>query len=53
MSQEDQDYLERRAEIEIELARQASHEKVVEAHYLMASAYLDRIHGEPRDSAEP
>jgi hypothetical protein len=53
VSQEEQDYLESRAEIEMELARQASHEKAVEAHYLMASAYLDRIHGEAQDSPGP
>lgn len=46
MSQEDRDYLERRAEAEIELARNASNERVVQAHYDMASAYLDRIYGE-------
>jgi hypothetical protein len=46
MSQEDEDYLERRAEAEIELARQASHEKAVQAHYELASAYLDLLHGE-------
>jgi hypothetical protein len=46
MSQEDRDYLERRAEAEIELARQASNSKVVQAHYDMAAAYLDRIYGD-------
>jgi hypothetical protein len=46
MAEEDQDYLERRAEAEIELARRASHEKAVQAHYELASAYLDRIHGD-------
>jgi hypothetical protein len=46
MSHEDQDYFERRAEDEIRLAQQADHQKVVQAHYELASAYLDRLHGE-------
>ncbi|HEY0148753.1 MAG TPA: hypothetical protein VGB70_07085 [Allosphingosinicella sp.] len=51
MSHEDLDYYERRAEAEIEAAQQARHQAVVQAHYELASAYLDRIHGEePRSS---
>jgi hypothetical protein len=46
MSHADRDYYERRAEAEIELARQARHRAAVQAHYEMASAYLDRIHGD-------
>ena len=45
MSCDDVEYFERRAEAELELARAASHRKVVQAHYELASAYLDRIHG--------
>jgi hypothetical protein len=51
MSPDDLVYYQRRAEAEIELARQAQHRRVVQAHYEMASAYLDLIHGEtPRAS---
>ena len=51
MSQEEQEYLERRAEAELALAQAAAHERVVQAHYDLASAYLDRIHGdEPKAS---
>ena len=51
MSQEDQDYLEERAEAEIRLAQEARHQRAVQAHYELASAYLERLHGEtPRSS---
>ena len=51
MSHEEQDYYQRRAEAEIALAQEARHQAVVRAHYELASAYLDRIHGEtPRSS---
>jgi len=43
---DDRDYFERRAETEIKLAQRATHASAVNAHYQMASAYLDRIHGE-------
>ncbi|HEX8239915.1 MAG TPA: hypothetical protein VF574_09275 [Allosphingosinicella sp.] len=49
MSHEEQEYYERRAEAEIALAQAAEHRRAVQAHYELASAYLDRIHGdEPR-----
>ncbi len=49
MSQEEQEYYERRAEAEIALAQAAEHKRAVQAHYELAAAYLDRIHGdEPR-----
>lgn len=49
MSQEEREYFERRAEAEIALAQRAEHRRAVQAHYELASAYLDRIHGdEPR-----
>jgi hypothetical protein len=51
MSIEDQDYLERRAETEILLAQQARHQRAVQAHYELASAYLDIIHGETPKSS--
>jgi hypothetical protein len=47
MESEDLDYYERRAEAELDLARNASEPKVVKAHYELANAYLDLIHGEP------
>jgi hypothetical protein len=51
MSQEDQQYYERRAEAEIALAQQARHGAAVRAHYELATFYLDRIHGDaPRSS---
>ena len=46
MSQEEQEYLGRRAEAELALAQAAGHERAVQAHYELAAAYLDRIHGE-------
>jgi hypothetical protein len=51
MSLEDQDYLEQRAETEIRLAQQARHQRAVQAHYELASAYLDIIHGETPKSS--
>jgi hypothetical protein len=49
MSREEQEYFERRAEAELMLAQAAEHKRAVQAHYELASAYLDRIHGdEPR-----
>ena len=46
MSQEEQQYYERRAEAELALAQSAEHRRAVQAHYELAAAYLDRIHGE-------
>lgn len=46
MSSDDSEYLEMRAEEEIGLAQQATDPRVVQAHYQLATAYLDRIHGE-------
>jgi hypothetical protein len=46
MSPEELAYFEQRAEAEIELARRADHVRVVQAHYELATAYLERIHGE-------
>lgn len=50
MSSEEREYFERRAEAEIALAQFARHRRVVQAHYELASAYLDRVHG---DTAAP
>jgi hypothetical protein len=46
MSQEEQEYYELRAEAELRLAQAAGHRRAVQAHYELASAYLDRIHGD-------
>lgn len=46
MSHEEADYFQRRAEAEIELAQRAHHIRAVQAHYELASAYLERIHGD-------
>jgi hypothetical protein len=46
MSKDDLSYYERRAEAEIQLAQRAEHRRVVQAHYELASAYLDLIHGD-------
>ena len=46
MSHEEQEYYERRAEAELALAQRAEHGGAVQAHYELASAYLDRIHGD-------
>ncbi|HEX8585194.1 MAG TPA: hypothetical protein VGB65_07455 [Allosphingosinicella sp.] len=51
MSHDDIQYYERRAEAEIQAAQQARHQAVVQAHYELASAYLDRIHGEEPKSS--
>lgn len=51
MSHEEQDYLERRAEDELRLAQEANHQRAVQAHYELASAYLDRLHGETPKSS--
>jgi hypothetical protein len=46
MSHQDVEYYERRAEAEIELARQSQIAEAVQAHYQLATAYLDKIYGE-------
>jgi hypothetical protein len=46
MSLEELTYLESRAEAEIALAQRSSHARAVKAHYELAAAYLDRIHGD-------
>ncbi|MDQ8755947.1 hypothetical protein RCO27_06865 [Sphingosinicella sp. LHD-64] len=51
MSSDDSEYLEQRAETEIELAQHATDPRVVQAHYDLATAYLDRIHGD--EEADP
>ncbi len=50
MSRDDVAYFQRRAEDEIALAQRASSSRAVQAHYSLASAYLDRIHGDTPSS---
>jgi hypothetical protein len=45
VSPEEMEYFERRAEAEIALAQRARHVRAVQAHYELATAYLDRIYG--------
>lgn len=44
MPSEEIRYLEHRAEQEIRLAQSARDSRVVQVHYQLAMAYLDRIH---------
>ena len=54
MSPDELAYYESRAEAEIVLAQAASHARAVKAHYELASAYLERIHGDaPTTGANP
>ena len=50
MSRKDVDYFQRRAEAEIELAQRSHDSRAVRIHYELASAYLDRIHGDTPES---
>lgn len=52
MSCEDVSYYERRAEAELALAQKATSSQAVQAHYQMASAYLDRIYPQETEAAE-
>ena len=52
MSGDELIYYQSRAEAEIEAAQRAVHARAVQAHYQLASAYLDRIHGD-RPKAAP
>jgi hypothetical protein len=51
MSHEDVNYYERRAEAQLELARQSQSTEAVQAHYHLANAYLEKIYGEPTATA--
>jgi hypothetical protein len=46
MAAADFNYYEQRAEAEIALAQRAEDRRAVQAHYQLASHYLDRIYGE-------
>ena len=47
MATNDVEYFEQRAEAEIELAQRATDARAVQAHYQLATQYLDRIYSEP------
>jgi hypothetical protein len=53
MRRDDVDYLRQRAEQEIELAQHAQDSRAVQAHYELASAYLDRIYPEHESGPRP
>jgi len=44
MIRNDREYLERRAEDELDLAQRASHPAAVRAHYQLLGHYLDRLY---------
>lgn len=46
MIRNDREYLERRAEDELELAQHASHPAAVRAHYQLLGHYLDRLYSD-------
>ena len=46
MAQEEKNYFESRAEAEIRLAQKSANVQAVQAHYQLATAYLDKIYGE-------
>lgn len=44
MGKDDVAYFYRRAETELEMAQTAEHPAAVQAHYLLATHYLDSLH---------
>ena len=52
MIRNDRDYLERRAEDELDLAQHASHPAAVRAHYQLLGYYLDRLYGADTPDSE-
>ena len=44
MTSDDAAYFQRRADAATHLASRAIHPRAVQAHYRMASSYLDRLH---------
>ena len=46
MAAQDLEYYEQRAEAEIVLAQRARDSRAVQAHYELATSYLDKIYGE-------
>ena len=50
MAETDLAYYQQRAEQELELAQRAEDARAVQAHYALATFYLEKIHGEPADA---
>lgn len=48
----DRDYIERRAEQELECAYQACHPKAVKAHYEMLGLYLNKLYPAPAPTTD-
>ena len=53
MSEEEISYFTARAEMELELAQRATTPAAVQAHYELATAYLDRVYGRSGAIAKP
>lgn len=53
MSEDEISYFTARAEAELERAQKATDPAVVQAHYELATAYLDRIYGRGGAIAKP
>ena len=51
MASSDVQYYERRAQAEIELAQRSEDSRAVQAHYDLATAYLEKIYGVDDDHA--
>lgn len=49
---DDTEYFYRRAEAELEMAQKTEVPQAVQAHYTLASAYLDRVYGEGENGGE-
>lgn len=52
MTSDDAAYLQRRADAATYLASRAVHPRAVQAHYRMASTYLDRLHQPPHQGTD-
>jgi hypothetical protein len=52
MTEEDSAYYARRAEAELEQAQRATMPEVVQVHYQLAEAYLERLESNHRVSTE-
>ena len=52
MSVDDPEYFEQRAEAELALAQRATDSRVVQAHYELATHYLERIYTEQVPASE-
>ena len=53
MDSAERHYFLERAEAELDLANEATHERAARAHYFLAGFYLDRAHAIPAASRPP